>query len=41
MKRAKLATKNEYIDELNELIIKQFSGDEVIYHSFNSAIDEN
>jgi ATP-dependent DNA helicase PIF1 len=38
--RAILSTKNEYVDELNAILIDQFPGEEKIYYSFDSAVDD-
>jgi ATP-dependent DNA helicase PIF1 len=38
--RAILSTKNEYVDELNAMLIDQFPGEEKIYYSFDSAVDD-
>ncbi|XP_073362383.1 uncharacterized protein [Aegilops tauschii subsp. strangulata] len=38
--RAILSTKNEYVDELNEKLIDRFPGEEQIYYSFHSAVDD-
>lgn len=38
--RAILATKNEYVDELNEKMIDRFPGKERIYYSFDSVEDD-
>ncbi|XP_020266737.1 ATP-dependent DNA helicase PIF1-like [Asparagus officinalis] len=38
--RAILATKNEYVDELNDKLLEKFPGDEIIFHSFDKAIDD-
>ena len=38
--RAILTTKNEFIDEMNQILIEQFPGDSIKYYSFDSAIDE-
>ncbi|XP_020251221.1 uncharacterized protein LOC109828691, partial [Asparagus officinalis] len=38
--RAILATKNEYVDELNDKLLDKFPGDEIIFHSFDKAIDD-
>nr|XP_020179791.3 ATP-dependent DNA helicase PIF1-like [Aegilops tauschii subsp. strangulata] len=38
--RAILSTKNEYVDELNEKLIDRFPGEEQIYYSFDSAVDD-
>lgn len=37
--RAILATKNEYVDSLNENMINMFPGERNIYTSFDEAID--
>ena len=38
--RAILSTRNEYVDELNQQMIDIFSGDEIIYYSFDKAEDD-
>ncbi|XP_020266652.1 uncharacterized protein LOC109842156 [Asparagus officinalis] len=38
--RAILATKNKYVDMLNDRIIKQFSGEEKEFYSFDEAVDD-
>jgi hypothetical protein len=38
--RAILSTKNEYVDELNSLLINRFPGEEKVYYSFDSAVDD-
>ncbi|XP_043705366.1 uncharacterized protein LOC122655220 [Telopea speciosissima] len=38
--RAILATKNDIVDKFNEKLISQFSGENVTYHSFDSATDD-
>jgi ATP-dependent DNA helicase PIF1 len=38
--RATLSTKNEHIDELNNMMIDRFSGEEKIYHSFDMVEDD-
>ena len=38
--RAILSTKNEYVDELNGMLIKRFPGEEKVYYSFDSAVDD-
>ena len=38
--RAILSTRNEYVDELNQQMIDIFSGDEMIYYSFDKAVDD-
>ena len=38
--RAILTPKNEFIDELNDLLINSFPCDPIKYYSFNSAIDD-
>ena len=34
-----LSTKNEYVDELNEMLIDRFPGDEKGYYRFDSVVD--
>ncbi|XP_070044946.1 uncharacterized protein [Nicotiana tomentosiformis] len=38
--RAILASRNEYVDQLNEMLIDKFPGETKIFHSFNSAEDD-
>lgn len=38
--RGILTTKNEFIDELNQILIEEFPGDSIKYYSFDFAIDE-
>jgi hypothetical protein len=38
--RAILSTKNDYVDKINKSMIERFSGEEKIYHSFDSAEDD-
>jgi PIF1-like helicase len=38
--RATISTKNEHIDELNNMMIDRFSGEEKIYHSFDMVEDD-
>ncbi|GAA0175699.1 hypothetical protein LIER_28822 [Lithospermum erythrorhizon] len=38
--RAILTRKNEHVDKLNAMLIEKFPGDEVIYISFDEAIDD-
>ena len=38
--RAILTTKNEFVDELNQILIEKFPGDSIKYYRFDSAIDE-
>ncbi|XP_020266547.1 uncharacterized protein LOC109842040 [Asparagus officinalis] len=38
--RAILATKNEYVDMLNDRIIKQFPSEEKEFYSFDEAVDD-
>lgn len=39
--RAILSTKNEYVDDINNLMIDRFPGEDQIYYSFDSAEDDN
>ncbi|KAK9110225.1 hypothetical protein Sjap_018285 [Stephania japonica] len=39
--RAILTTKNEFVDEVNTLLIHRFLGEVFRYYSFDEAIDEN
>ncbi|XP_020696595.2 uncharacterized protein LOC110109740 [Dendrobium catenatum] len=41
MERSILATKNEYVDRLNQKLIKIFPGDDVTYFSFDSVTDDS
>jgi ATP-dependent DNA helicase PIF1 len=38
--RAILSTQNEYVDKINMTIIEKFPGEEMIYHSFDHAVDD-
>jgi ATP-dependent DNA helicase PIF1 len=38
--RAILSTKNEYVDDLNDLLLDRFPGEAKIYYSFDSAVDD-
>jgi len=38
--RAILSTRNERVDMINMKMISSFQGDEMVYHSFDSAIDD-
>ena len=38
--RAILSTKNEYVDELNDMLIDRFPGEEKVYYSFDSVVDD-
>jgi ATP-dependent DNA helicase PIF1 len=38
--RAIISTKNEYVDEINTLLINRFPGEEKVYYSFDSAVDD-
>ena len=37
--RAILSTKNEHVDRLNAMMIERFPGEEKIYHSFDTIVD--
>ncbi|KAL6901890.1 hypothetical protein ACP4OV_004766 [Aristida adscensionis] len=39
-KRTILSTRNEYVDKLNEILIDRFPGEEKVYYSFDSAVDD-
>ena len=39
MTRGILASKNEYVDNINQILIHQFSGSPMVYYSFDSAVD--
>ncbi|KAL6865420.1 hypothetical protein ACP4OV_016571 [Aristida adscensionis] len=39
-KRAILSTRNEYVDKLNEILIDRFPGEEKVYYSFDSVVDD-
>ena len=39
--RAILTPKNDYVDDINALLIEQFPGDAVTYYSFDETIDKN
>ena len=38
--RAILSTKNEHVDRLNAMMINRFSGEEKVYHSFGTVLDD-
>ncbi|XP_062232801.1 ATP-dependent DNA helicase PIF1-like [Phragmites australis] len=38
--RAILSTRNENIDDINMRLIERFPGDEMVYHSYNLAVDD-
>ncbi|KAJ1684991.1 hypothetical protein LUZ63_016381 [Rhynchospora breviuscula] len=38
--RAILSTKNEYVDKLNKHMIESYPGEELIYHSIDTAVDD-
>ena len=38
--RAILSTKNEYVAELNDMLIDRFPGEEKVYYSFDSVVDD-
>jgi ATP-dependent DNA helicase PIF1 len=38
--RAILSTKNEHIDRLNAMMIERFLGEEKVYHSFDTVVDD-
>ena len=38
--RAILSTKNEHVDRLNAMMIDRFSGEEKVYHSFGTVLDD-
>lgn len=38
--RTILTTKNEFVDELNQILIERFPGDSIEYYIFYYAIDE-
>lgn len=38
--RAILSTKNDCVDKINMKMINNFNGDEMLYHSFDTAIDD-
>uniref|UniRef100_A0A453MW63 DNA helicase Pif1-like 2B domain-containing protein n=1 Tax=Aegilops tauschii subsp. strangulata TaxID=200361 RepID=A0A453MW63_AEGTS len=38
--RAILSTRNDCVDKINMKMINQFQGDEMVYHSFDSAVDD-
>lgn len=39
--RAILTPKNDFVDEINNFILKHFPGESYTYHSFDSAIDDS
>jgi ATP-dependent DNA helicase PIF1 len=38
--RAILSTKNEHVNRLNAMMIERFSGEEKIYYSFDTVVDD-
>ncbi|KAL6639554.1 hypothetical protein ACP70R_023284 [Stipagrostis hirtigluma subsp. patula] len=38
--RAILSTRNDWVDMINMRMISRFQGDEIVYHSFDSAVDD-
>ncbi|XP_002449443.2 uncharacterized protein LOC8071841 [Sorghum bicolor] len=38
--RAILSTKNDHVDRLNAMMIERFPGDEKVYHSFDTVVDD-
>ncbi|KAL6856293.1 hypothetical protein ACP4OV_019095 [Aristida adscensionis] len=38
--RAILATRNDWVDIINMKMIQRFQGDEMVYHSFDTAVDD-
>jgi ATP-dependent DNA helicase PIF1 len=38
--RAILSTKNEHVDRLNAMMIERFPGEEKVYHSFDTIVDD-
>jgi ATP-dependent DNA helicase PIF1 len=38
--RAILSTKNEHVDRLNAMMIERFPGEEKVYHSFDTVVDD-
>jgi len=38
--RAILSTKNEHVDRLNAMMIERFPGEEKVYHSFDTTVDD-
>jgi ATP-dependent DNA helicase PIF1 len=38
--RAILSTKNEHVDRLNAIMIERFPGEEKVYHSFDTVVDD-
>ena len=38
--RAILSTKNEHLDRRNAMMIDRFSGEEKVYHSFGTVLDD-
>jgi ATP-dependent DNA helicase PIF1 len=38
--QAILSTKNEYVDKLNAMMIERFPGEEKVYHSFDTVVDD-
>jgi hypothetical protein len=38
--RAILSPRNDWVDMINMKMISRFQGDEMVYHSFDSAVDD-
>jgi ATP-dependent DNA helicase PIF1 len=38
--RVILWTKNKHVDRLNAMMIERFSGEENVYHSFDTVVDD-
>jgi ATP-dependent DNA helicase PIF1 len=38
--RVILSTRNEWVDMINVKMIDRFQGEHMVYHSFNSAMDD-
>ena len=38
--RAILSTKNKLVDRLNAMMIERFLGEEKVYHSFDTVVDD-
>jgi ATP-dependent DNA helicase PIF1 len=38
--KAILSTRNDWVDDINLKMINKFDGWEMVYHSFNEAVDD-
>ena len=39
--RVILTPRNDYVDDVNNILVDRFSGDPMIYYSFDECIDKN